>query len=326
MSRALAFYSTPLNPWLLDDTVSEICVNRPGEVWVERAGAFEKIGVEEITGEWVSTWAGLVAEYNQRRILPQKPLLSATLPGGARCQVVLPPACDPAQTVVSIRKPAATKKGLASWFDQGLLKRPRREDVFAGLRALKQAGEYEALMKKAIESRCNIVVSGQTSSAKTTFLNSCLWHIPAHERLITIEDTRESASSHENMVHLLYTDNNEGGDRDGVSLSDLLKASLRLRPDRLFLSELRGQQAYPFLRASISGHPGAITTLHADSIEHARLQLQFMLAESRELMHAPEQRLKALIDTSVDVMVQMGREGARRAPMAIHIKGEALDD
>ena len=163
----------------------------------------------------------------------------------------------------------------------------------------------------AIKAKLNIIISGGTSTAKTSLLNACLKAIPKHERLITIEGVREVTIPLPNKVHLLANEDEEHALT--ASILDLLKACLRLRPDRIFVSELRGREAYPFLRACISGHPGSLTTLHADSIEHALEQLCFMLSESPELQHADELRLKKIINGTVNMVIQMARrdDGSR---------------
>ncbi|MBA4697719.1 MAG: P-type DNA transfer ATPase VirB11 [Legionella sp.] len=321
MSRALAVYLEPLNDYLADPTISEICMNRPGELFIEKGGSFERVESPLLTKDHLIALANLIAEYNQKILSPQKPLLSGSLPTGERCQFILPPACDPHQLIVAIRKPSRGALDLTDWFNDGLLATSQKESVLDELRQLQEKGHYAALLQKAIEAKCNLIISGGTSTAKTTFLNSCLRFIPHHERLLTIEDTRETQTIHSNTVHLLATSEDMSASEAGVSMLDLLKVALRLRPDRIFLSELRGQQAYAFLRAAISGHPGSITTLHADSIAHAKTQLRFMLAEAPELTHASTERLDALIHASVDVIIQMGREGARRGPVDIAIKG-----
>ncbi len=321
MTRALDLFLKPLSPYLKDSLVSEIVMNRECELFVERKGVFECYQAPSLKKERVIQLAELIAEYNHKTISATKPLLSATLPDGARCQFVLPPACDLNQVIFSLRKPSMHEIELKDWFKKGLLKLDKKEDIFQELFKLKEQGNFNALIEKAVLGKCNIIISGGTSTAKTTFLNSCLKIIPLHERIITIEDVRETKTRHQNIAHLLATTDDEAQNPHKTSMLDLLKASLRLRPDRILLAELRGNQAYPFLRASISGHPGSITTLHADSIDHAKTQLKFMLAESKELATASNERLNELIASSVDVIVQMGRAGGTRAPSDIYIKG-----
>jgi type IV secretion system protein VirB11 len=322
MTRALDLFLKPLNHYLNDNEVSEIVMNRECELFVEKRGAFDCHHEPLLNKERVTQLAQLIAEYNNKTISQTNPLLSATLPSGARCQFVLPPACDLNQIIFSIRKPSTHEIELKDWFKNGLLKKDKKNDFYKELGELKEKGDYGLLMETAILGKCNMIISGGTSTAKTTFLNTCLKKIPLHERIITIEDVRETQTPHPNVAHLLATDNDDPNlNSHKTSMLDLLKASLRLRPDRIFLAELRGNQAYPFLRAAISGHPGSMTTLHADTIEHAKTQLKFMLAESKELQYASNERLIELIDSSIDIIVQMDRAGSSRAPSDIYIKG-----
>lgn len=187
-----------------------------------------------------------------------------------------------------------------------------------------QNGQWQALLSFAVRSKLNILFCGGTSTAKTTLLNSCLKEIAPHERLITIEGVREVVTTLPNCVHLLA--NEESENHSTVSMLDLLKVSFRLRPDRIFLSELRAKEAYPFLRACISGHPGSLTTLHADSVASAKEQLCFMLSEAPELQAASEARLQRLIRASVHLIVQMARaDDGSRFIETIDIEG-AIND
>ena len=316
MSIALTSYLKPLQPFLERKAVSEICINKPQEVWYEEKGRFSKELVPELTENRLIQLAELIAEDNHKNLCADKPLLSATLPNGARCQFVLKPACDKEQFICSIRKPSLADLSLEDWEKQGAFARVKKarverfNSVNQTLQLLLKEARWKELLDFAVRAHLNILISGGTSTAKTTLLNSCLKEIAPSERLITIEGVREVKTNLPNCVHLLA---NEDDENSSVSMLDLLKVSFRLRPDRIFLSELRSREAYPYLRASISGHPGSLTTLHANSIASAKEQLCFMLSESPELRNAPVTRLKELIALSVQVIVQMTREenGAR---------------
>jgi type IV secretion system protein VirB11 len=311
MSIALMAYLKPLSPYLNDASVSEICVNNPGEIWLEKSGRFTCHAVPDLTQDHLRQLAGLVAEDNCKDLSDTKPLLSATLPAGERCQFVLPPACEKGRVICAIRKQSVLNLTLDDWETRGAfahVKKSRAQavhDLRARLNVLYKADRWKELIQLAVESKLNIIISGGTSTAKTSFLNSCLQAIPEHERLVTIEGVREVVITLPNKVHLLA---NEDEDHTlTASVLDLLKVSLRLRPDRIFVSELRAREAYPFLRACISGHPGSLTTLHADSIPHALEQLCFMLSEAPELQQAPVSRLREIIRSSVNMVIQMAR-------------------
>ncbi|MFJ1269997.1 P-type DNA transfer ATPase VirB11 [Legionella lytica] len=317
MSIALNAYLKPLRSFLDLPLVSELCINKPGELWLEESGTFTQVLVPELTENHLRFLADLIAEDNHKNLSQTKPLLSATLPSGERCQFVLPPACEKGQIICSIRKPSVADLTLSDWALNGAFdsiktrQKQRLNQRNTRLNQLMQEGRWEELLALAVRARCNIIISGGTSTAKTTLLNSCLKELNAHERLITIEGVREVKTTLENRVHLLA---NEDEDHPlSASMLDLLKVCFRLRPDRIFLSELRAREAYPYLRACISGHPGSLTTVHADSIASAKEQLCFMLSESPELSGAGEVRLRSLIQTSIQVFVQMTRDehGAR---------------
>jgi type IV secretion system protein VirB11 len=164
-----------------------------------------------------------------------------------------------------------------------------------------------------VRRRWNIVISGGTSSGKTTFLNSLIGEIPRVERLISIEDARELQMAHANCVHLVAA---RGGQGEAiVTHNDLLEAALRMRPDRILLGELRGGEAYAFLRAINTGHPGSMTTLHADSAEGALIQLAMTIIQG-----APNlgyDNALQLVRSMVDVVVQVERRDGRRSITAI---------
>lgn len=324
MSVALTRYLQPISEFLDMDGVNEVCINRPGEVWVERFGVFESKNVPTLTLEHLKQLAGLVAEFNSRS--KNSPLISATLPDGERCQFVMPPICEAGQFVVSIRKPSVIELSIEDWVEKGAFKKTnqaiQKQSRFIRLQQLFDEGRWEEFFKEAVIQRLNILVSAGTGTGKTTFLNSILRLVPASQRLISVEDQREIKVHQPNAAHLL--DDEKGACGEKITQLDLIKACFRLRPDRIFVSELRSGEAYPFLRGCISGHPGSLSTLHADSIESAKEQLQFMLTESNELANASESRLKGLINQAVDIFVQMERDNDERliSNVELNIEGK----
>jgi type IV secretion system protein VirB11 len=316
MSIALNNYLKPLVPFLKKPGVSEICVNTPGVVWVEEKGHFTRHDVPELTENRLIQLAHLIAEDNNKDLSETKPLLSASLTDGERCQFVLPPACEKGHIVCAIRKPSVLNLDLNGWETLGAFNTikhgsEKRKKTDEAIKQCYQEGRWKALIALAIEAKYNIIISGGTSTAKTSFLNACLKSIPNKERVITIEGVREVQLNLPNKVHLLANEDEESP--LNATILDLLKVCLRLRPDRIFVSELRGKEAYPFLRACISGHPGSLTTLHADSIDNALEQLSFMLSEAPELQHADDDKLRRIIRSSVQMIIQMTRteEGDR---------------
>ena len=161
--------------------------------------------------------------------------------------------------------------------------RDRLSDEVIELKKLLSKNKVHEFLTKAVQSHQNIVISGGTSTGKTTFLNALLQEIPLDERIITIEDTREVNAPHGNMLNLIAAKGDQG--KALITIQDLLEATLRLRPDRIILGELRGKEAYTFLRAINTGHPGSICTLHADSPKGAIDQLSLMVLQALSLIH-----------------------------------------
>ena len=314
---ALAQYVARLAPWLDDASVTEICINRPGEAFVERASGWRQEPMPFATELWCQQFAKLVAASTRQRVNAESPLLSASLPTGERVQVVLPPAVSAGTVAITIRRPSSRVWGLDELAGGGVFERCVGAGSVAAdgreqeLRRLHAAGAWMDFLRCAVRARKNIVVSGATGSGKTTLTKALVLEIPREERLIVLEDAAElSLASHGNAVRLLYSKDGQGLAR--VSAKQLLEASLRMRPDRILLAELRGEEAYYYLRNVNSGHPGSITSVHASSAELAFEQLTLLVKESgpgRELERAD---IRALLHQLVDVVVQCGRDPSGR--------------
>jgi len=174
-------------------------------------------------------------------------------------------------------------------------------DVDRQLAELHQKKDHRAFIKLAVEAKKNILICGGTGTGKTTFLNACLEYVPKNERIITVEDTREVDAQHPNVAHLLFNEEN-----DQINSLNIFKACLRLRPDRIFLSELRGHEVWPYLRAANSGHPGSLSTVHADSPEGAITQLVFMMQQAKST--STEDQIRKYIESIIHVVVQLKRD------------------
>lgn len=305
----------PLAPWLSRDDVSEVAVNRPGQVWVEEMGSLGMVchEVPAITADHIRQLAGQVAARTNQEVNAEKPLLAAVLPSGERVQVVLPPAA-PDGGAFSIRKQTVADLCLDDYVAAGAFTGSVASDGYECspfdklLNSLLAGGDFPAFISEAVKGRKNIIVSGGTSTGKTTFLNAITKEIPEHERLITIEDTPEVRLSQPNVLALLASKGDQGLARVGIQ--DLLEASLRLRPDRILLGELRGREAYTYLRAINTGHPGSITTLHADSPQGAVEQLTLMVLQAN--MGLGRAEIIAYCQAVVDIVIQLKREAGRR--------------
>jgi type IV secretion system protein VirB11 len=178
---------------------------------------------------------------------------------------------------------------------------------------------FKEFIRHAVISKKNIIISGGTSTGKTTFTNAALGEIPSTERLITVEDAREIVlHNHENTVNLLASKGGQG--RAKVTTQDLIEACLRLRPDRIIVGELRGAEAFSFLRAINTGHPGSISTLHADSPQMALEQLKLMVMQAG--LGMPPEEIKKYILAVVDIVIQLKRGSkGRRYVSEIYFKG-----
>ena len=309
----LRSYLAPLAGMLERPDVTDIYVNRPGEVWVETtSGTIERheaAGLDEAT---LSRLARQIAALSHQGISREHPLLSATLPDGARVQVVGPPATR-GPLALAIRKHVSPDLALGDYVASGAFADTRHgeedtSDIDRALAMMLDAGDIAGMLAKAVRARKNILVSGGTSTGKTTFLNALIREIPADERLILIEDTPELHLRHDNAVGLLAARSALGEAR--VSADDLLGASLRMRPDRIILGELRGEEAYAFLRAVNTGHPGSMTTVHADSAERAVEQIALLVLQTGTRLNRDD--VLHYVRSTVDVFVQLARAGGRR--------------
>ncbi|MXO90890.1 P-type DNA transfer ATPase VirB11 [Pontixanthobacter aquaemixtae] len=304
-------FLAPLAPILARDDVTDIFVNRPGEVWVESlGGGITTERIEALDEEMLGRLSRQIAAANSQGINRRQPLLAASLPDGSRVQVVAPPATR-AGHVIAIRRHVASTMSLSDWQDGDAFSRMQGGDA-----AIDQSRKYRRLdgsqavefLRKAVADRRNILISGGTSTGKTTFLNGLLAEIPQDERLILIEDTEELRLTHQNAVGLLAA-RGEMGEAD-VSAEDLLIAALRMRPDRIILGELRGSEAFTFLRAVNTGHPGSITTIHADTPQRAIEQLALLVLQTGSRLSRDD--VRHYVRESIDVFVQLERRAGKR--------------
>jgi type IV secretion system protein VirB11 len=311
----LAAHLEPFAPWLARDEVTEILVNRPGEVWIEAAGTpgMTRIETDDIDDRLVERLAQQIARESHQGINREKPVLAATLPDGARVQIIAPPATRK-HWALAIRRHRLIDLPLSA-YDHGAILPPSGDDWRSG----DAAADPVAFLKRAVAARATILVSGGTSSGKTTFLNALLGEVQDHERVILVEDTPEIRISHPNAVGLIAVKGEMGEAK--LSTDDLLQASLRMRPDRIVLGELRGSEAVSFLRAINTGHPGSFSTIHANNPASAFEQLALMVMQTGLGLSRKEtiDYAKGLID----VTVQLERSGGERRISAILVNERA---
>lgn len=301
---------------LMDDAdVTEIAINGPGRVWFEKNSKWDSQPNEQVTNESIKALGVAVAAYSNQSWTSHAPLLSASLPDGSRIQLVHSPAVEEGQISFTLRRPARLVRKLGDYALEGLFKRvrPMSTELTAEDTQLKEMlakGEYEEFMRLAVKSRKNIVVSGATGSGKTTFMKGLVVEIPTTERLITIEDTRELFIPHENAVHLLYSKGKQSG--ANVEPKDLLQACLRMKPDRILLAELRGDECLYYVRNAASGHPGSITSCHAGTPALAFEQLAIMIQDSPGGGNLGFDVIKRLLVLTIDIVVQFQNQSGER--------------
>jgi pilus assembly protein CpaF len=283
----------PIASLLADPSVSEIMVNGPSQVYLERRGRIERTELCFASAEALLAALRNVAQFVGRPFDPAHPVLEGRLPDGSRLQAVAPPAA-PEGPMVSIRRFSRTPLTLDDLLAAGALDEPTAAEIGA-----------------AIAGKQNILIAGGTGSGKTSLLNALSALIPSDERVVVIEDSQELSLQREHVVHLEAQPGDAQG-RGQVTIRDLFKATLRLRPDRIVVGELRGAEALELISATTSGHGGCLSTLHAahprDAL--ARLETLAMMSDVR----LPLPALRSRIASGIDLVVQVerNRSGKRR--------------
>lgn len=307
-------YLAPFRQWLDRDTVTEIIVNRPGEIWIEDAGqpGMQRIAAREIDDKLVQRLAEQVARVSHQGINREHPLLGATLPDGARIQFCGPPATRQ-HWAMAIRRHRRLDLPLDA-YDTGPLVGAREAEL------PDPAQQPVAFLRAAIAARKTILISGGTSTGKTTFLNAMLGEIPAGERVVLVEDTPELRLPGANGVGLVAVKGELGEAK--VTANELLQSALRLRPDRIVLGELRGAESVSFLRAINTGHPGSFSTIHANSLRGALEQLALMVMQTG--IGLTRSDTIAYAASVIDVVVQLERSEGKRGIGAIALSRDLL--
>lgn len=307
---ALTHYLLPFRA-VLDGDITELCVNAPGEYWTEGHGGWQRHALPEASFGFLHNLAKLVATASGQGIDQQRPLLSGTLPTGERIQLVVPPATTPNTVSMTIRKPSSMRFTLDDYESRGFfakarISKPGLAPVEQELKDLLHARRFSDFLRLAVQSRQTILISGGTGSGKTTFTKALIDMIPSTERLITIEDASELEIRHQpNHVRLYYTKGGQGVAK--VTSRDLLEACLRMKPDRILPAEVRDSAAFQFLQATNSGHPGAITTIHANSESEALGRMAMLVGAAEEAQGMSRADVRQLVLSSIDIVVQVGK-------------------
>ncbi|MGD8110641.1 CpaF family protein [Vibrio sp. TRT 17S01] len=283
----------PLEPLLHDDSVADIMVNGPSQVYVERYGQVELTEITFRDQEHVHNIAQRVASRVGRRIDESSPMVDARLDDGSRVNVIAPP-LSLIGTVISIRKFSKHKLSLLDMARQENLSEP-----------------MAALLGLSVQAKMNILVSGGTGAGKTTLLNALSEFIGANERVITIEDAAEIQLKQPHVISLETRAASVEGSGE-VTQTDLVKNALRMRPDRILLGEVRGEEVFDMLQAMNTGHDGSLSTVHANTPNDALIRLENMLSLSQAKLSSDLVRKQIAASIDVIVQIERGRDGKRR--------------
>ena len=292
----------PLEVLLKDETVNDILVNGPHQVFVERAGKLELTSIRFKDDRHLMRVIDKIVSAVGRRVDESHPYVDARLADGSRFNAMVPPcACDGA--LVSIRKFTKDKLSIDQLIDYGAM-----------------TEEMAAYLQAAVATRLNIIVSGGTGSGKTTNLNALSSFIDDHERIVTIEDTAELQLQQVHVGRMESRPPNVEG-RGEVSQRDLLRNALRMRPDRIIVGETRGNEVIDMLQAMNTGHDGSMTTIHANSARDAVSRLENMIAMAG--IEMPIKAMRQQIASAVNLIVQVSRlqDGSRRMVSITEVTG-----
>lgn len=316
----------PIQSWLLDERVTEIVLNKPKEIFVESSGHFVKHKITEFNSKRLGQIFRLIANENRQELSFEKPLLSGILKNGMRVQLVMPPVSK--NYSFAIRKKRQYNLDMTHLSEQGYFNRARAfiekpqsygvlDERETQLQSLYRRGRWEEFTKLAIQMGKNMVISGATSSGKTTFLNACLNEIPETERLVILEDTAEVSVPHKNSLRLLANKSDQGISK--VSMQELVQCSLRLRPDRIIVGEVRGKELLDFVAASLTGHRGAITTIHAENPQIAFVRMCQMY-KLNTLPAMTDEDIYREIKQAVDIIFQLKNSEQGRILQSVYYR------
>jgi type IV secretion system protein VirB11 len=247
----------------LQQPITEFAINRPGEYWIENATGWHQYFDERLSLRNLTSLSTTIAVFNKKKLTRDEPIASLTLPDGERCQIVIDPACEAGTISITIRKPSSARFTLSNYVESQRLK-PKSSGVLAELKPFerqllkfKEIGDFKSFFELAIQHKLNVVTVGGTGSGKTTFSKALIDLYPSDCRLFTIEDAHELTTPlHPNSVHLFFSPT--------ISAKSLLASAMRMKPDHIFITELRGDEAWDYLMALKSGHSGSVTSIHAN--------------------------------------------------------------
>ncbi len=277
-----------------DDSITEVMINGHEEIFVEKEGKVIKIDESFESEERLADIIQKIVGQTGREVNQANPIVDTRLPDGSRVNVVLSP--------ISLNGHAVTIRKFS--------KKPMTIERLLGYNAITQ--EAADFLRKLVQSKYNIIVSGGTGSGKTTFLNAISNFIPRDERIITIEDSAELQITEVDNLISLETRNSNSAGMGRISIRDLIKSSLRMRPERIIVGEVRGEEAIDMLQAMNTGHDGSLSTAHANTAYDMLSRLEVMILLGSE--NLPLNAIRKQIASSVDIIVQLSRlrDGSRK--------------
>jgi pilus assembly protein CpaF len=298
--RLILPYLRPIERLILDPEISEIMVNSPNDVFIEKHGVLEKVPQVTISADQLRVAVQNIARSLGDDISEEKPILDSRLPDGSRIAAVLPP-CSIQGITLTIRKFNARSFTIHDLIRIGTI-----------------TAEMAAYLEASILNRKNILISGGTGTGKTTLLNILADFIPDDDRLLVIEDTAEIHIRKPNLVRF-EARRQQGPKIPAITIRDLLKASLRHRPERTILGEIRGEEAFDLLQALNTGHSGSLSTIHANSATQALSRLASCVLQSG--IELPYKAIKASIADSINLLIHVERRhGSRRVQEILSVK------
>lgn len=308
----------PIAAWLDRQDVTEITINRPGEIWTRSGHEWQRHEIRDLNESRLRSIATALISFNG---LEPKSIVSVVLPNGERGQIVMPPACIDGTVSMSFRKHMVTSKTLKCLIDEGMFEpmdvgfSENNPDVWSyafnakgpqaitkverDLLSFKYVASWMTFLRKAIESKRNIIVAGKTGSGKTTLARSLIKEVPPSERIVTIEDVHELVlETHPNRVHMIF-----GAGAGRVSAEECLKSAMRQSPDRIFLSEMRGDESWEYLLSLNTGHPGSVSTIHANGAVQAFHRIESLVSQSPVGRTLSAEAIREMIYRTVDIVL-----------------------
>ncbi len=292
----------PLEPLLKDSKISDILINDKDHVFVEKGGRLQRVDTSFRDDRHLLQIIDRIVSRVGRRVDESSPMVDARLPDGSRVNAIIPPLALDGPSI-SIRR-----------FGTG----PIAANQLVALKSI--SAEMMEVLAAAVRARITVLISGGTGAGKTTFLNILSQYIPQSERIITIEDAAELQMAQENIVRLETRPPNVEG-QGAIRQRQLLINSLRMRPDRIILGEVRGEEAFDMLQAMNTGHEGSMATIHANTTRDALSRLESMVAMSN--LNLPEKTVRQQISSAVTIVVQVSRlsDGTRKVMSVSEIVG-----